>query len=311
MTNIFNKLMEEKSSLVVDGAMGTSLFKKGLETGDCPELLNRDNAGIIKEVHTDFINAGADIILTNSFGGTKFRFKLHKIEDQVEELNYLAAKIAKEAVMESGKEVVVAGSMGPSGELLIPLGILTEEDALEGFYEQAEALKKGGADVLWIETMSSIEEASIAVKAALKTGLPVINTMTFDTAGKTMMGLSPEDFSSKHPLIERVSVIGANCGVGPEEALISLYKMMQKNKNVHYVIKANCGVPEFKNGEFVYSGTPELMEKYGVVARSMGIKIIGGCCGTGADILKNIADGVNSDTNVSINSEEDIKSYLS
>lgn len=311
MVNIFNKLMEEKTSLVVDGAMGTSLFKKGLDTGDCPELLNRSNSDVIKEVHNDFINAGADIILTNSFGGTKFRLKLHKVEDQVEELNFLAAKIAKEAASNSNRDVVVAGSMGPSGELLVPLGTLSEQDAFDGFYEQAEALKKGGADVLWVETMSSLEEATIAVKAALKTGLPVINTMTFDTAGKTMMGLSPEDFATKHPLINELSVIGANCGVGPQEALISLLKMMNENKNIHYVIKANCGVPEFKNGEFVYSGTPDLMQKYGVAARSMGIKIVGGCCGTGADILKNIADGVNCEEKVIINSEEDIINYLS
>ena len=193
----------------------------------------------------------------------------------------------------SDRTVAVAGSMGPSGELLYPLGALTEQDAIAAFAHQAQGLKDGGADVLWVETMSSHEEARAAIAGASTVGLPVVCTMTFDTAGKTMMGVSPESAAQVLPSLAHPPVaIGANCGVGPSDTLLSIRAMRRANPHAVIVCKANCGLPKYKDGKFTFTGTPQLMAEYARIAVDMGVKIIGGCCGSTPEVIKAMSDAI-------------------
>lgn len=292
--NLFLSLLAERPYLVADGAMGTNLFARGLVSGDAPEFWNTDHPERIESVHQEFIDAGADILLTNSFGGSSFRLKLHDASDRAFELAEAAAGLARGVAEKAGRPVVVAGSIGPSGELFEPVGPVGFEDGKAAFAEQARGLAAGGADVLWIETMSGREEAAAAVAGAAETGLPIVTTMTFDTVGKTMMGLSPEDaFRHLSELPAAPSAIGANCGLGATENILSVAAMKSiVPPETVLVAKANCGVPEFKNGEFRYTGTPELMADYARLARDCGARIVGGCCGTDGMVLKAIAEAL-------------------
>ncbi len=279
---IFQDLLEEKTVLLADGATGTNFFAVGLETGYPPELWNIEQPQHVLNLHRDFLAAGSDLILTNSFGGTGYRLKLHQSEHRAGELNLAAAILARQAVQEhfdnTGKRAVVAGSIGPTGELFKPLGGLTHEGAVKAFTEQAEALAAGGVDVLWIETISALEEVDAAVEAAASTGLPIAATMTFDTAGKSMMGIDPSDYA-RHVAGLGVVALGANCGVGPAE-LMHAMMAMRGAIDATLIAKGNCGIPEYREGEIHYHGSPELMASYAVLARDAGMKIIGGCCGT-------------------------------
>lgn len=280
--NIFEKHVDQKGVLVADGATGTNYFALGLETGHPPELWNLEHPERVKDIHRQFLAAGADLILTNSFGGTSFRLKLHQAEDQVAVLNKTAAMLAREATRqhyeETGRDALVAGSMGPTGELFTPLGTLDHAAATAAFGEQADALAEGGADLLWIETISSMEEVNAALEAAKNTGLPVAATMSFDTAGKTMMGINPDDYVT-HVSARGVVAAGANCGVGPAELMHSL-GIMAGAATVPLIAKGNCGIPEYVDGAIHYHGSPELMARYAVLARDAGVRVIGGCCGT-------------------------------
>ncbi len=294
MSDAFDQLLAERGYLVADGAMGTNLFKRGLETGDAPELWNVDHPDRIASVHQEFVDAGCDIILTNTFGGNTYRLKLHKAQDRTRELGVAAARIAREVADKAGRPVFVGGSIGPTGELLEPNGPLTYEDAKKSFAELARALKEGGADFLWVETMSSKEEVAAAVDGAATTGLPVVATMTFDTAGRTMMGLSPEDaYSHMMSLPVKPLAVGANCGLGASENVLSLIDMGKVTApDTIVVAKANCGIPQFKDGEFSFTGTPELMADYARMARDAGARIIGGCCGSDGVVMKAIVEAL-------------------
>lgn len=272
--------------LLADGATGTNLFAMGLEAGEAPELLNDTAPDTIRELHRRFVEAGADIILTNSFGGTRHRLKLHHAQDRVFELNKKAAEIARSVADNTGRKVIVAGSVGPTGELLIPLGALSYEDAVEAFAEQIEGLKAGGAEVAWIETMSAPDEIRAAAEAAIRVGLPYTYTGSFDTAGRTMMGLLPKDIHGvADGLAERPLGVGANCGVGASDILASLLDMTAAKPEATVIVKGNCGIPEFRGTEIHYSGTPELMADYVRLAVDGGARIIGGCCGTSFEHL--------------------------
>ncbi|QKV17381.1 betaine--homocysteine S-methyltransferase [Oricola thermophila] len=287
MSNPLSDLIAEKGVLLADGATGTNLFAMGLMSGDAPELWNVDHPERITKLHQDFVDAGSDIILTNSFGGTRHRLKLHGAQDRVFELNKRAAEIARAVADKAPRKVIVAGSVGPTGELLIPLGALSFEGAVEAFKEQIEGLKAGGADIAWIETMSSPDEIRAAAEAAIAAGMPYTFTASFDTAGKTMMGLSPKDiFGVVANEPEQPVALGANCGVGAPDILSSLLDMSGANPDATLIVKGNCGIPKFKGDEIVYSGTPELMAEYVHLAIDAGAKIIGGCCGTSCDHLK-------------------------
>ncbi len=281
----FETLLDERGFLLADGATGTNYFAVGLETGYPPELWNVEKPELVKDLHAQFLAAGSDLILTNSFGGTSFRLKLHQAEKRAAELNKAAAQLAVAAAHEhkdaTGRDIVVAGSMGPTGELFEPLGALTYQSAYDGFKEQADALAEGGVDILWIETISALEEVDAAYDAAMSTGLPVAATMTFDTAGKSMMGVNPDDYA-RHVANKGAVAFGANCGVGPAELMHSMMAMHGAFDDKHPVLvaKGNCGIPEYLDGSIHYHGTPELMASYAVLARDAGMKVIGGCCGT-------------------------------
>ncbi len=287
MTNPIDALIAEKGVLLADGATGTNLFAMGLESGEAPELWNEAHPDRIRALHRGFVDAGADIILTNSFGGTRHRLKLHDAQDRVFELNRIAAELAREIADAAGRKVIVAGSVGPTGELLEPLGSLTYEGAVDAFAEQIEGLKAGGAEVAWIETMSSPEEIRAAADAAIRVGLPYTFTASFDTAGRTMMGLAPKDI---HGVTEATAAqpvaVGANCGVGASDILSSLLDMAAARPQATLIVKGNCGIPEFRGTEIHYSGTPELMADYARLAVDAGATIVGGCCGTSFEHLK-------------------------
>ena len=290
MSNRFLKLLNERPFLMADGATGTNLFGMGLMTGDSPELWNIEQPERIEALHQSFVDSGADIFLTNSFGGTRNRLKLHHAQDRVYEINKRAAEIGRKVADKAGREVVVAGSMGPTGDLFEPMGTLTEADAIAAFAEQAKALKDGGADVLWIETMSSKEEVAAAVKGAGTTGLPIVTTMSFDTNGKTMMGISPADFVAfVHTLDPKPVAYGANCGVGASDLVATIVKLAEAaGPDDIIVAKGNCGIPYYEEGKIKYNGTPELMADYARIVRDAGARIVGGCCGTSTEHLSSI-----------------------
>ena len=274
-------LLAEGRPLLADGATGTNLFEAGLTSGDSPELWNAIRPDAIRALHQKFVEAGADIILTNSFGGNRRRLALHGLEGRVRELNRLAAENARAAAESAGRPVVVAGSVGPTGDLLAPLGPLSEEEAVAAFVEQIEGLAEGGADVAWIETMSAPEEIRAAARAAGRVGMPYTATASFDTAGRTMMGLAPAAFAElalgfdPEPL-----AFGANCGVGAADLLASLLAMSAARPEAVLIAKANAGVPQWHGAHIHYSGSPELMGAYAGLAVDAGARIVGGCCGT-------------------------------
>ncbi len=281
--NPFEKLLVEKTTLLADGATGTTFFGLGLQSGDAPELWNVDFPERVAKHYQAFIDAGSDLILTNSFGGTRYRLKLHQAESRVAELNIAAATILREVVDNCDREVIVAGSIGPTGEILAPLGDLQGEDAIAAFAEQALALAHGGADVIWIETMSSQEEVEYAVRGAQQTELPIVFTMSFDTNGRTMMGVGAEDMMKLNQRLG-VHACGTNCGIGASEVVAAILNMQASKPTDSgdpiLVAKANCGIPEFIGGEIHYNGTPEIMARYATMARDAGARIVGGCCGT-------------------------------
>ncbi len=280
MSNRLAELLNERPWLLADGATGSNLFDMGLVSGEAPELWNFSHPDRISTLHRGFVEAGADIILTNTFGGTRYRLKLHDAEARVRELNVTAARIARAEADASGRRVVVAGSMGPTGEILEPLGPLSITAAEAAFAEQATALAEGGVDVLWIETMSSKEEVEAAIAGARSTGLPIVSTLSFDTNGRTMMSLTPNDLAGIHRE-QGILACGSNCGVGPSELLASIVNLANaSDASAVLVAKSNCGIPQYVDGAIQYNGTPELMATYACLAFDAGARIIGGCCGT-------------------------------
>ena len=271
---------------MADGATGTNLFAMGLETGDPPEPWNIHHLDRIKALHQGFVDAGSDLFLTNSFGGTAFRLKLHKFENQVFELNKAAAQVARDVADAADRLVIVAGSMGPTGEMIEPHGLMTPREASDAFKAQAEGLVEGGVDVLWLETMYAIEELEAAVDAIKEFNLPICATMSFDTAGKTMMGITPANLAKRSKELGLVG-FGANCGVGAPDLLATITDINRYvAKGTTVIAKANCGIPDYQDGAIVYTGTEELMAEYVHLALNSGAKIVGGCCGTSFEHIR-------------------------
>ncbi len=294
MSNRLSALLAERPWLLADGATGSNLFDRGLLSGDAPELWNTQYPERIADLHRSFVEAGADIILTNSFGGTRHRLKLHQAEHRVAELNEAAARLARGEADRGGRTVLVGGSMGPTGEILEPIGPLSIEAAQASFAEQAAALARGGVDMLWIETMSSVEETEAAVAGARTTGLPVVATLSFDTNGRTMMGITPADLAGlqrKHHL----DACGSNCGVGPSELVACIVNLASAaDPAAILVAKANCGIPRYVDGAIRFDGTPELMAEYARMSVDAGARIIGGCCGTTPEHLRTMRAALES-----------------
>ena len=277
--------------LLADGATGTNYFKVGLESGEPPEFWITDHPDRVIGLHQQFVDAGADIILTNTFGCNRHRLKLHNAQARVHELAAGAARLARSVADAASRPVVVAGSVGPTGELFEPLGALTHDEAVDAFAEQIEGLKEGGADVAWIETMSAPEEMRAAAEAAIRVGMPYVCTMSFDTAGRTMMGLAPNTLATQFADLSVAPLaIGANCGVGASDILVSVLEMAGSTNPI--VCKGNCGIPKFEGTTITYSGTPELMAKYARLAVDAGARIIGGCCGTSPEHLRAMAESI-------------------
>jgi methionine synthase I (cobalamin-dependent) len=278
--NTFQSLLASRSYLLADGAMGTMLMSVGLNQGEAPEEWNLSHPDRVRAIHRDYIAAGSHVILTNSFGGNRFRLQRHGLQDRVAELNMTAAALARAEAEVALGPVAVAGSIGPSGELIEPMGLLSFAQAQDGFAEQAAALVEGGVDALWIETMSDLQELQAAVMGARSVShLPLVTTLTFDTNGHTMMGVGPvQGLEAMREL--KVAALGGNCGNGPAEIEEAIRLMRATDPNVPLVAKANAGIPEYVDGELCYSGTPDVMARYALRVRDLGAKIIGGCCGT-------------------------------
>ncbi len=281
MADALNELLSTRDWLLADGATGTNLFNMGLGSGDSPEVWNVEKPEIIRKLYAGPIEAGSDIFLTNTFGGNASRLALHKLQDRVGEFNRAGAEIGREMADRAGRRIVVAGSMGPTGEVMAPLGALTRERAVEMFEEQAEGLKAGGVDVLWIETISAPEEYRAAAEAAVRVGLPWCGTMSFDTAGRTMMGTTSADMTRLVGKMDPAPVaFGANCGVGASDLLRTVLGFKEAGAPRPVIAKGNAGIPKYVDGHIHYDGTPEVMADYAVLARDCGARIIGGCCGT-------------------------------
>ena len=278
---MIEELLRDRAWLLADGAIGTNLIEAGLTRGAAPEAWNVDHPDRIRRLHQSFVDAGADIILTNSFGGNRRRLALHGLDERARELNVLAARNARVVADAAERRVVVAGSVGPTGELMEPFGALTEGEAADAFAEQIEGLREGGADLIWIETMSAIEEMRAAVTAAERAGMPCTLTASFDTAGRTMMGVSPGDMVREVGAFRlRPHGIGCNCGVGAADLVCSVLAMTEADSNAVVIAKANCGMPRPTADGVEYSGTPALMGEYARLAVDAGARIVGGCCGT-------------------------------
>jgi 5-methyltetrahydrofolate--homocysteine methyltransferase len=285
--NAFATLLSERDWLLADGATGTNLFNMGLEAGDPPEMWNIDHPDRIKALYEGAAHAGSDIFLTNTFGGNASRLKLHNFQDRVHELNKVGAEIGRDVADAMDRKVIVAGSVGPTGDIMDTMGgTLTHALAVEMFHEQAEGLKAGGADVLWVETISAAEEYIAAAEAFAMADMPWCGTMSFDTAGRTMMGItSPAMTKMVGKLDHSPLAFGANCGVGASDLLRTILGLAD-GAPFPLIAKGNAGIPKFHDGHIHYDGTPDLMADYAVLARDCGAKIIGGCCGTTPDHLR-------------------------
>ena len=291
--NAIQELIDEQGLVLADGAMGTMLFASGLEHGDSPELWNVEHPDRVGAVHRAYLDAGSRIILTNTFGGTRYRLQLHNLDGRVAELNRAAVRLLREEVAESGKRALVAGDIGPSGQLLQPLGDLTFEEAVDGFAEQASALIEGEVDLVWIETMSALEEVQAAVEGVRQVSqtVPIVTAMTFDTRGRTMMGVTPEKALTTL-LSYGAAAVGGNCGNGPEEIIGVIEKMHAVSPETILVAKANAGIPELVGGRPVYRATPEAMAEYALKVYAAGARIIGACCGSTSAHIQAIAQAL-------------------
>ena len=274
--------------LLSDGAWGTFLQAKGLIPGECPELWNVTRRNDVIRIAEAYIEAGSDIIETNSFGGSIFKLSQYGLGERVYELNKAAAVISREA---AGDSKHVAGSVGPTGKILI-MDDVTEERLYDAFKEQSSGLEAGGADIIIIETMSAIDEASLAVRAVREnTKCIVIVTMTFegspDGEYRTMMGVSPGEMVTAMKEAG-AHIVGSNCGNGIENMIGIVKEIRRVDRTIPVMIQANAGVPELIDGKTVFRESPEMMASFVPALIEAGANIIGGCCGTTPDHIREI-----------------------
>ena len=286
-------LLAEGGPILADGAMGTMLFASGLQFGDPPEAWNVSNPEVVRRIHRGYLDAGSRIVMTNTFGGNRLRLRLHTLDQRVHELNRTAAILLRAEVDAAGGGALVAGDMGPTGEIMAPLGTLDEAEAVDVFAEQAAALIAGGVDLIWIETMSHLSEIGAAIRGARQASatIPVIATMTFDTRGFTMMGVSPEQ-AARSLLEAGADAIGGNCGNGPDELLPVVAKMAAVAPDAVLVAKSNAGMPELIDLRAVYRADPPTMAAAGLGFRAAGARIIGACCGSSPAHLAAMAEAL-------------------
>ena len=280
MNNVYDWL-DAGNTLVGDGAMGTALQNAGLTDGSAPELWNVEHPEAVAKVLDSYAAAGAGFITTNTFGGSAPRLAMHDLADRVFELNKAGSEVAR-SVADKYENVFVFGDVGPSGELMEPMGTLTHDLAKELFAEQIKGLVAGGCDAILIETMSDLSEIQAAVDAAHEVApdMPVVATMSFDTNLHTMMGVKPATAITEIAKMG-VRLIGANCGRGTDEMRIVAQQMAEaRPADVHILLQSNAGLPQLVGGEFIYTGTPEEMANFAGDMLELGIKAIGSCCGS-------------------------------
>ena len=290
----WQELLGQGRPIVADGAMGTMLMNNGLEFGDPPELWNLEHPEIVRRVQRAYAGAGAQVLLTNTFGGNRLRLELHGRADRVDQLNRTAAVLARVEANAADHPVIVAGDIGPSGQIMASIGgTLTPELAREVFAEQARGLAAAGVDAMWVETMSDIDEAVAAIYGARDAApdVPVIATMSFDTRGHTMMGVSPERAAAAM-LEAGASAVGGNCGNGPEELIPVIEKMRAAFPDAVLVAKGNVGQPQLVGMAVHYDTTPEDMAGFARRFRDAGANVIGACCGSTPPHLRAMAEAV-------------------
>jgi 5-methyltetrahydrofolate--homocysteine methyltransferase len=279
-TNRLTKLVGDTAPVLVDGGMGTLLQDRGLDDGGAGELWNVDRPDVVRESHEAYARAGARILTTNTFGGSRPRLQMHGLEDRVHEINKAAAAVARQVADEHG--ILVAGDLGPTGELLAPLGTMDGAEAEEIFAEQLRGLRDGGIDVVLIETMSDLAEVEAAVRAAgaVVPDLPIIATLSFDTNLRSMMGVRPAQAVTSLAALG-VDAVGANCGRGPEEMEAIAAEMVDaRPEGVLIVAQSNAGLPQVVGDHFEYDKTPTDLAEHAKVLRSLGVDLIGACCGS-------------------------------
>ncbi|WP_425466555.1 betaine--homocysteine S-methyltransferase [Paracoccus subflavus] len=290
-----SQLLARRDWLMADGATGTNLFNMGLTPNEAPELWNSRHPDRVRRLYRDAVDSGADLFLTNTFGGNASRLGLRKAADQVRDLNRAGAALAREVADAAGRKVIVAGNIGPTGEIMAPVGSLSHARAVEMFHEQADALKEGGADVLWVETIGCDREFRAAAEAARLADMPWCGMMSFDTAGRTIMGVTSAQLSA---LVERLPnppvAYGANCGVGAADLLRTVRDFVASGNERPIIAKGNAGVPRLEGGHLHYDGTPAIMADYACLARDSGVRIIGGCCGTTPAHLRAMREALES-----------------
>ncbi len=295
MTDTLSRLLSTNDTLLADGATGTNLFNMGLMSGDAPEFWNVDQPAKITALYRGAVDAGSDLFLTNTFGGNAARLKLHDGQKRVRELNRVGAELGREVADRAERPVIVAGSVGPTGEIMEPVGTLSHALAVEMFHEQADGLKEGGADVLWLETISAPEEYRAAAEAFALSGMPWCGTMSFDTAGRTMMGVTSADMVKLVDDLDPAPLaFGANCGTGASDLLRTVLGFVAQGTERPLIAKGNAGIPKYVDGHIHYDGTPELMGDYAAMARDCGARIIGGCCGTMPEHLRHMREALDT-----------------
>lgn len=274
--------------LLFDGAIGTQVQARGLGVGEAPERWNLEHPEHIGDIHRNYMEAGADILTTNSFGGSPSKLSKVGLENRVYEVNFQAAALAGK---HAGPDVFVAGSVGPTGEFLKPLGSLEPDQMLEGFKIQIKALMDGGADLIIVETMTDLEELKLALRAARELGrFPLIGSMTFDPTKqgfRTMMGV---DIPAAIRCMEEegVDVVGSNCGNGMKN-FVAIADEIRSHTQLPILVEANAGLPEWVDGKTVYNESPETMASFIPELLEMRVRIIGGCCGTTPDHIQHFA----------------------
>lgn len=272
----------EQGALLADGAMGTLLYARGVPFDQCFDELNLSAPALVREIHRDYIAAGAELIETNTFGANRFKLSAQNLAHRVPEINRAGAAVAREAVAASGRQVFVAGSMGPIGRPMAPLGSVSPDDVRAAYAEQAAALVAGGADVLILETFTDLAELVEAVRGAQSAHVPVIAQMTFTQDGKTLLGHGPREIVQTLEQLE-VEVAGANCSVGSQGILDVMQEMAAAATRARLSAMPNAGFPAYVGGRYMYFSTPAYMADHTRRLAAAGVRIIGGCCGTTPD----------------------------
>jgi homocysteine S-methyltransferase len=286
MHPFYNRLAAEP--ILADGGMGTMLYRRGISFERCFDELNLSDPKIVQQIHQDYLSAGSGIIETNTFGGNRFRLAAHGLEAKVRDINFHGARLAREAREIAGADALVAGSIGPLGKGLKPLGPISSGDAFDAFTAQGASLLEGGVDLLIIETISDPDEMATAIEAIrVLTDLPIIAQMTFTDEGITLTGKSPE-YVGRFLQSSDADVIGVNCSVGPQGMLEVIYRLSRVVKKPISAMP-NAGMPRLVDGRFVYAATPEYFGSLVGAFLANGVRVMGGCCGTTPDHIKAMA----------------------